>query len=220
MLPRHRSLAAATLGLLVPNSGDDSGGPSAPTVEDDSATDADEDGPPESDDEPPVDVVVPDGDSPSDSTDQAATPDTGHEGDSDHDDGALTVGTGSAARQYPRRPDPFLAEDAAEYVLAYEKAYVMDQILGDDAATAGVDTWGAEVRRVPEGFVVTVRALYWHSTTARRTGRAVGTWTDDRGPEYHVAYLLADDRLVRAEGDYYGAPDPRDGGHVVEHWSA
>lgn len=196
MPSRHHPLAAAALALLVPGSGDHDRTPPG------SDADADDERPPDSRDGP--------GDSPG-----ADGEPCGHTAAGDE----VTVRTGTNADRYPRRPDPFLAEDAAEFVLAYEQAFVFDQILGDDAAAAGVDTWGAEVRRVREGYIVTVRTLYWHNTTTRRWGTAAGGSVVDRGPEYQVAYLVGDDRLVRAEGDYYGAPDPREEGLVVEHWT-
>lgn len=117
---------------------------------------------------------------------------------------------------YPRWPTRLTPGDAADFVAAYEQVYVLDQVLGDGAAAASVDTWGEMVRAVDDGYLVSLRATYWSGRLTRRTGATLGAGTTGRAPEYQVTYHVAEDRLVRAEGDYTGAPDPRERGTVLE----
>lgn len=111
----------------------------------------------------------------------------------------------------PDHPATLNRSSVRAYVVAYEQAYARNGHLGRGSTRVSTSVSDVRVEETDGGWVVRL--------TSRTNTWAAGTDTSDGTPtEVHgdgarlpVLYEMADDRLVRAEGDYGETPAPGDG---------
>ncbi|PSQ36598.1 hypothetical protein BRD05_02550 [Halobacteriales archaeon QS_9_70_65] len=113
-------------------------------------------------------------------------------------------------REYPERSDEWTAENVGPFLVAFEGTYRQHEILTAETTAYGHSASVEEVQQRDDGYRVELETNYYYEEETDR-----GTVHAD-SPLYRVVYLVADDRLRRAEGSAYGStPDPADGETVA-----
>lgn len=111
-----------------------------------------------------------------------------------------------SAMAWPEPPETRTAESVGSYVASFERAYRHNDRL--EPGTRYVETYVSSVTTTVRGDEYLVRLeSYTNGGVARSTpdeGTPITVHWD--GAPVHVAYLLTDDRLVRAEGDHEMEP--------------
>lgn len=136
---------------------------------------------------------------------------------------AVTVTTVDPAREdvspdpLPERPSMDNATAVREYAAAYERAYVRNTGLERDTTQYEVYAYNASVRAVENGYLVTMTAGWWYNEAAVTTATATPTVVHADGPEYRVAYLVLEDRLLRSQAAREGGLAPWTG-TALECW--
>ena len=112
-------------------------------------------------------------------------------------------------RDYPERPDEWTAESVGPFLEAFEGTYWQHEILTAETTAYGHSASVEEVQQRDDGYRAELETSYYEEETDRGTVHA-------DGPLSQVVYLVADDRLRRAEGSAYeSTPDPADGETVA-----
>lgn len=119
--------------------------------------------------------------------------------------------------ELPDGPPRMTESAVAKYVVAYEEAYGRNQLLRDDTKRANQQVSEPTVRAVDGGFIVEVQTYESYTRQREPFGNETVTAVVADGPRVDVSYLVTEDRLLRAEGDFDGAPRPRDG-KTMECW--
>jgi len=113
-------------------------------------------------------------------------------------------------REYPERPDEWTAESVGPFLEAFEGTYRQHEILTAETTAYGHSASVEEVQQRDDGYRVELETNYYYEQETDR-----GTVHAD-SPLYRVVYLVADDRLRRAEaGTRESTPDPTDGETVA-----
>jgi hypothetical protein len=123
-------------------------------------------------------------------------------------------------KSLPEGPPRMDAGWVTQFVVDYEEAYYYNSVLEADTREVGVSVGGASAERVPGGFVVTLQSNYYYNVQSETSGNQTATIVHADGPRTMKGYLVTETRLVRAEGEYEQAPDPRKEGVTVECWAA
>jgi hypothetical protein len=114
----------------------------------------------------------------------------------------------------PERPAATNRSSVLAYIEEYEQAYKRNRGLEANTETYEVSILESNVSETERGYVVRLKALWWYNAGGPVEGPETATLVHADGPRYDVAYLLADDRLRRAEG---AEADPATGPDV-ECW--
>ena len=112
--------------------------------------------------------------------------------------------------EYPERPDEWTAENVGLFLQTFESTYRQHEVLRAGMTDYGHQATVEEVQECDDGYRVELETVYYHESETDS-----GTVHAD-GPLSQVVYLVADDRLRRAEGSAYeSTPDPADGETVA-----
>jgi hypothetical protein len=115
----------------------------------------------------------------------------------------------------PERPDRPTPDGAAEFALAFEEAYRYNGHLDRGTTDQHVEASSARVEDVPEGHVVRLESFAYGyvDDDPDRTESETPAWDFHwDGERLHVAYLVTDDRVLRAaQSSPETTPDPREG---------
>ena len=113
-------------------------------------------------------------------------------------------------REYPERPDEWTAENVGLFLQTFESTYRQHEVLHAGTTDYGHSATVEEVQERDDGYRVELETVYYYESETDH-----GTVHGD-SPLYRVVYLVADDRLRRAEGNAYeSTPDPADGETVA-----
>ena len=112
--------------------------------------------------------------------------------------------------EYPERPDEWTAENVGLFLQTFESTYRQHEVLHAGTTDYGHIATVEEVQERDDGYRVELETVYYYESETDR-----GTVHAD-GPLTRVVYLVADDRLWRAEaGTREPTPDPADGETVA-----
>ncbi|PSQ40490.1 hypothetical protein BRD14_08445 [Halobacteriales archaeon SW_5_68_122] len=112
--------------------------------------------------------------------------------------------------EYPERPDEWTAENVELFLQTFESTYRQHEILAAGTTAYGHSATVEGVQERDDGYRVELETVYYYESETDH-----GTVHAD-GPVTRVVYLVADDRLRRAEaGTRESTPDPTDGDTVA-----
>jgi hypothetical protein len=115
-------------------------------------------------------------------------------------------------REYPERPDEWTAENIGPFLEEFEGTYRQHEILTAETTAYGHSASVEEVQERDDGYRVELETKYYYNEETNE-----GEVHAD-SPLYRVAYLVADDRLRRAEGGTQEAEPAPSGGKTVACW--
>ena len=114
--------------------------------------------------------------------------------------------------EYPERPDEWTAENIGPFLEEFEGTYRQHEILTAEMTAYGHSASVEKLQERNDGYRVELETKYYYNEETDE-----GEVHAD-SPRYRVVYLVADDRLRRAEaGTQETTPDPT-GGDTVACW--
>lgn len=124
-----------------------------------------------------------------------------------------------APRQLPNGPPPDYSLGVKSFVIDYEEAYLYNKALRPATEFVHVSVSVESVWSMETGFIVTLHSSYTRRIRSLNGGTTPqATVAIEHGGTGMKAYLVTDERLVRAVGTDDEAPDPRKTGMTLECW--